>query len=89
MNPRPRTYAGIALDELAEATRRHGRAVADLPPDDPEVDEDLAWVDHEIWKCEEGPRLPAFDTPAMNKARNERLVRLRHMRARLLGEEST
>lgn len=72
------------LDNLAEATRQHGRAVADLPS---EIDEDLAWVDREIRKCEDGPRLMSFDTPNLNQARNERLHRLKRMRARLLGEE--
>lgn len=51
-----------------------------------EEDEDLAWVDREIARCEEGPRSIHQDTPEMALLRNERLERLKKMRKRLMGE---
>jgi hypothetical protein len=68
-----RTYIDVGLD---------GKYL--LEPD--EVDEDLAWVEREIRKCEDGPRFSTFDNPEMNRIRNERLERLRKMRSKLLGE---
>lgn len=51
-----------------------------------ELDEDLAWVEREIAKCEDGPRL-APRTPENMKAMVDRLERLYAMRKRLIGEE--
>jgi hypothetical protein len=51
-----------------------------------EEDEDLAWIDREIAKCEDGPRL-APRSPENMAANSERLERLRAMRARLVEGE--
>lgn len=56
-------------------------------PMEEDPDEDLAWVDREIAKCEDGPRL-APRTPENMAAANERLERLRKIRARLVEGES-
>lgn len=52
----------------------------------PEQDEDLAWVDREIARCEDGPRR-ASDSPEIMRLRNEQLERLRKIRARLVEGE--
>lgn len=52
-----------------------------------DIDPDVAWLDREIRRCEDGPRMAAFDNPEMNLIRNERLIRLRALRSKLLGEE--
>lgn len=77
---------GVSLDELGDATVAHGKAAADLLTID-DIDPDLAWVEREIRKCEDGPRSVHQDTPEMARLRNDRLARLKAMRARLLGEE--
>lgn len=69
-----RTYASAALDEMY--------------PERVELDPDLAWVDEEIRKCQEGS--PSFwnqpdlqpDMAAMRKAR---LERLQGIRRRMVG----
>jgi hypothetical protein len=55
-------------------------------PREQEGDEDLAWVDREIRRCEDGPKL-APHTPEIMAERNERLERLRKIRARLVEGE--
>lgn len=52
-----------------------------------DIDPDIAWLDREIQRCEDGPRRVEFDNPDMNLIRNERLMRLRALRSKLLGEE--
>jgi len=51
-----------------------------------DIDPDLAWVEREIIRCENGPIL-APHTPENMAARNERLARLKAIRSKLLGEE--
>jgi hypothetical protein len=53
---------------------------------EPPEDEDLAWIDREIARCEDGPRR-ASDSPEMMRLRNEQLERLRKIRARLVEGE--
>lgn len=50
-----------------------------------DIDPDLEWVEREIRKCEDGPRQSAFDTPNLNRLRNERLDQLKKFRQKLLG----
>jgi hypothetical protein len=52
---------------------------------DVERDEDLAWVEEQIRRCEDNAGSP-FSESEMEQARREHLDRLRRMRARLLGE---
>lgn len=58
-----------------------------IPRDVKELDEDLAWVEREIARCEDGPRL-APRTPENMKARAERLERLYAMRKRLMRDDA-
>lgn len=52
-----------------------------------DIDPDLEWLEREIRKCEDGPRMAAFDNPEMNRIRNQRRLRLLALRSKLLGEE--
>jgi hypothetical protein len=56
-------------------------------PREEDVDEDLAWVEREIAKAEAGPKL-APPTPEIMSARNERLERLRKLRAKLVRDNA-
>jgi hypothetical protein len=51
-----------------------------------EEDEDLAWVDREIYRIENGPRSLASESEDMRRERREALERLYAVRRRLVGE---
>jgi hypothetical protein len=57
-----------------------------MPPAAVYFDEELEWVEEQIRLAEDGPMNPD-PTPDMLQRNRERLVRLRRVRARLLGEE--
>jgi hypothetical protein len=95
-----RSPTGVTL--VADGRQESGRLMRDLAaillavlaivaplaiPVEEEPDEDLAWVDREIRRCEDGPRSIHQDTPEMAELRNERLERLRRIRARLVEGE--
>lgn len=67
------------LQNLADQTRLHARAAADLP-----IDPDLEWVDRQIREVEDQPHNPFMERdPSAMERRNEYLRRLRAIRQRL------